>query len=57
MTLKEIKKHALLWIQINTKFLAFAKTQLKFGKVCFEITEYTEIIQKQFHEHLEVFMK
>jgi hypothetical protein len=27
--------------------MAFVKTQLKFGKVRFEVTEYTKVIQKQ----------
>jgi hypothetical protein len=49
-------KHAFLQIQTNSEFLAFVKTQLKFGKMCVEVVEYIEVIQEQFHEHLEVFM-
>jgi len=35
----------------------FVKTQLKFNKLRFEVTKYIKVIQKQFHEHVEVFMK
>jgi hypothetical protein len=40
------QKHALFQIQISVEFSAFVKTQFKFGKVPFEVNEYTEFIHK-----------